>query len=438
MRSPRFDATLPTLKGNEPLPFFRSVKRILHTLVIGLIPLLTLLLGLQLGVQYEQQRLHSEFDQLEFLYKGGMGSGEVVTNPEDEVDVSLLWSVWRLLLTHYIHPEDLQVEPMLYGAVAGMVEAVGDPYSVFMTPSENQEFRQGLNGKLEGIGAELTLRENSVLIVAPIKGSPAARAGLLPGDEILEVDGVPTAGKSLNEVVSAIRGEKGTAVTLTIHREGEEGIRTVRITRDSIDIPSVEHERKETASGAVGYIAINQFADHTNTEVERALQELLSEPIDGIILDVRFNGGGYLDRAVDLASMFLRQGKVVSVARKEGEPEAHYVHGRPIDTQTPLVVLINEGSASASEIMAGALQDHKRATIIGKKSFGKGTVQEIFDLPGGASLRVTVAKWLTPSGRDLGKEGVDPDIVVERTPQDMEEERDPQLDRAMEWIFENN
>jgi carboxyl-terminal processing protease len=411
------------------------MKRILHTLTIGLIPLLTLFLGLQLGMQYEQQRLHSELSELEFLYKGGTGSGEVIADPEQDVDLALMWSVWRLLMVHYIHPEDIQVEPMLYGAVSGMVEAVGDPYSAFMTPSENQEFRQGLNGKLQGIGAELTLREDSVVIVAPLRGSPAAKAGLLPGDIVLEVDGVPTAGKTLNEVVQAIRGESGTEVALTIERPGEESIRTVRITRSNIDIPSVEYELKESGSGSVGYIAINQFADHTNTEVERALTELEEADLDGIILDVRFNGGGYLDRAVDLASMFLRHGKVVSVARKEGEPEAHYVHGRPIDTDTPLVVLMNEGSASASEILAGALQDHKRATIIGKKSFGKGTVQEIFELPGGASLRVTVAKWLTPSGRDLGKEGVEPDIEVERTPQDMEAELDPQLDRAIEWIF---
>ncbi len=414
------------------------MKRFAHVFTIGLLPLLTLLLGLQLGVRYEEQRLQSELQNLEFLYRGGTGSGTVVTDPEAEVDISLLWSVWRLLITHYIHPEDLKSEPMLYGAVSGLVEAVGDPYSVFMTPAENREFHQSLNGRLQGIGAELTVRDSLVIVVAPIKGSPAARAGLLPEDIILEVDEKATTGMPLHEVVQMIRGPKGTTVTLTVQRGTEPTVRNLEITRAEIDVPSVESERKETASGSIGYIAINQFADHTNQEVDRALRELKKEPLDGIILDVRFNGGGYLDRAVDLASMFLRQGKVVSVARKEGEPEAHYVHGRPIDTDTPLVILINEGSASASEILAGALQDHKRATVIGKKSFGKGTIQEIFEMPGGSSLRVTVARWLTPNGRDLGKEGVDPDIEVARTAEDIEAGNDPQLDAAIRWIFSRN
>ncbi|MDD3896221.1 MAG: S41 family peptidase [Candidatus Peribacteraceae bacterium] len=411
------------------------MKRITHALTIILLPLATLLLGLQLGIRLEQNQLQNQFQELEFLYKGGAGSGQTIMNPAEEVDPAILWSIWRLLLAHYIHPEELKVESMLYGAVAGMVQSIGDPYSMFMTPSENKEFHESLNGTLQGIGAELTSRDGMIVIVAPIKGSPAARAGLLPEDIIVAVDGEETQGQTLQQVVGRIRGPKGTRVRLAIQREGEWATQEMEILRAEINVPSVEHERKETGSGAIGYIAINQFAEHTNKEVERVLKELKEEPLKGIILDVRFNGGGYLDRAVDLASMFLQQGKVVSVARREGEPETHYVYGRPIDTDTPLVILINQGSASASEILAGALQDHKRATVIGEQSFGKGTVQEIFELPGGSSLRVTVAKWLTPNGRDLSKEGVEPDIVVVRTPQDMEEERDPQLDRAIEWLL---
>ncbi len=412
------------------------MKNIARILTIILLPLLTLLLGWQLGIRFEQKQLETRFQELEFLYAGNTGSGQLVMNPKEEVDPALLWAVWRLLLKHYIHPEDLQVQPMLYGAVSGLVKAVDDPYSVFMTPSENKEFHQSLNGQLQGIGAELTLRDNVVVIVAPLKGSPAAEAGLQPEDIILEVDGIPIQGETLNETVQKIRGPKGTEVTLTIQRKDELELKSIVIVRDQIDIPSVEYERKETGSGAIGYISVNQFADNTNKEVEKALFALKKEPLDGIIIDVRFNGGGYLDRAVDLVSMFLSQGNVVSVARREGKPEAHYVYGRPIDTDTPLVVLINEGSASASEILAGALQDHGRATIIGKKSFGKGTIQEIFELPGGSSLRVTVAKWLTPNGKDLGKEGVYPDIEIERTVEDMENELDPQMDAAIKWLFE--
>jgi len=413
------------------------MQRAIHILTIVILPLITLTLGWQLGMRYEYQQLENQFQELEFLFGGDSGSGHTIVSPEEEVNLSLMWAVWRLLLKHYIEPQDLQVQTMLYGAVGGLVRAVDDPYSVFMTPSENEAFHESLDGTLQGIGAELTLRQDQIIVVAPLKGSPAAATGLQPEDVILAVDGEDIFGETLDEVVQRIRGPKDTDVTLTIRRKGGWEPREMTIRRARIEIPSVEYERRETESGSIAYIEINQFADNTTEEVEDALQILQKEPIDGIILDVRYNGGGYLDRAVDLVSMFLKQGKVVSVGRKEGEPEAHYVYGRPIDTTTPLVVLINEGSASASEILAGALQDHKRATIIGKKSFGKGTVQEIFELPGGSSVRITVARWFTPNGRDLGKEGIEPDIDVDLTAEDTEEGRDPQLEEAMEILLES-
>jgi len=411
------------------------MKQLLRILVITILPLVTLILGWQLGARFEEKQLTDQFHELEFLYSGNVGSGELIMDPEEEVDPALLWAVWRLMLKNYISPEDLQVQPMLYGATRGLVEAIEDPYSVFMTPSENKDFRQSLNGELQGIGAELTLRDGAVTVVAPLKGSPAAKAGLLPKDIIIEVDGETIEKESLHETVQRIRGPKGTQVTLTIIRENEPEPLTFNINRAEIKIPSVEYELKETSTGSIGYISINQFAEDTNDEVEEALLALEKEDMDGIILDVRFNGGGYLDRAVDLVSMFMQQGKVVSVQRRIGEPDAHYVYGRPIDTETPMVVLINEGSASASEILAGALQDNGRATIIGKQSFGKGTVQEIFELPGGASVRITVAKWLTPNGLNLGEEGVTPDIEIDRSPEDFDAELDPQMDAAMELLF---
>jgi len=338
------------------------------------------------------------------------------------------------MLKHYIHPEELEVQPMLYGAVRGLVRSAGDPYSVFMNPSENTEFHQSLNGELEGIGAELTLRNDLIVVVAPLKGSPASKAGLLPEDIIVKVDGESTEGETLHETVQRIRGPRGTDVMLTVYRE-KEGNVEITITRQHINVPSVESELLETDDGTVAYITINQFAEDTTKETRKALETLLDDNPDGLIVDVRYNGGGYLDRAIDLVSMFLQKGKVVSVARKEGSPEAHFVYGRPINTEIPMAVLINQGSASASEILAGALQDHGRATIIGMTSFGKGTIQEIFSLPGGSSLRITVAKWLTPNGTDLGKEGVHPDIEVDRTPEDVEQELDPQLDKALEILL---
>jgi len=412
------------------------VARFLRASTLIILPLLMLLLGWQLGVRYEQRSLEETSRKLEMLYSGAAGSGQLVSDPEKEVDLSLLWGVWRLLLKHYIAPEDLQVTPLVFGAVQGLVHAVGDAYTAFMTPPENKSFRQALEGKLQGIGAELTLREGQIVIVAPLKGSPAAKAGLLPGDVIVQVGEVTIEGETLQQVVQRIRGPKGTRVTLTILRHGSVEPLTFTIVRDDIDVPSVESRILTTATGSLGYIALNQFGEHSIVEFKEALQSIAQEPLKGLIVDLRFNGGGYLDGAVELASLFLHQGKVVSVERRGAEPEHHYVYGRPLLPDIPLAVIINQGSASASEIVAGALQDHGRATVIGKKSFGKGTVQEVIDLPGGSSLRVTTARWLTPNGKNLGKEGVDPDIDIDRTEEDFDAGRDSQLDAAVEWLLD--
>ncbi|MDD5103800.1 MAG: S41 family peptidase, partial [Candidatus Peribacteraceae bacterium] len=283
----------------------------------------------------------------------------------------------------------------------------------------------------------LTMKDGSIVVVAPLKGSPAQEAGLLPEDTIIMVDGTDVTSETLTNVVQRIRGPKGTSVKLTIVRKDQTEPVELTIKRDDIQIPSVEFSVKETGSGSIGVISINQFGDNTVQEVEESVRDFIrsEKPIAGIVIDLRYNGGGYLDGAVELASIFLKQGKVVTVQRREGEPVSHYVNGRPLEPDLPLAVIINEGSASASEIFAGAIQNHKRGIIIGKTSFGKGTVQEVFDLPGGSSLRVTVARWLTPGGKDLSKEGIHPDIEVDRTPQDTAAKSDPQLDAAMEWLF---
>lgn len=402
------------------------------------LPLLTLALGWQLGVTFERNALMEERERLEMLSTGGVGSGALVTDPEREVDLALFWGVWRLLLKHYISPEELQTTPLLFGAIEGLVRAVGDPYTVFMTPSQNKDFHDSLEGKLQGIGAELTFRDGVIVVVAPLKGSPAAGAGILPEDIITHVDKQDIAGMSLQDVVQRIRGKKGTTVELTVVRPGTYDPLTFTIVREEIHIPSIETKTLETSTGSLAYIALNQFGDGSIEEFKGALQSFDGKDVRGLILDLRNNGGGYLEGAVELVSLFLRKGKVVSVERREiDEPEHHYVYGRPLVPDLALVVLINQGSASASEIVAGALQDHKRATVIGMKSFGKGTVQEVLDLPGGSSVRVTTARWLTPLGKNLGKEGVHPDIVVERTAADFEADRDPQLRAAEEWLLDH-
>jgi len=412
------------------------MRNFLRVSTLVLLPLMTLALGWQLGARFEQAELNDLSEHLELLYTGKTASGTVLSHPEEEIDISLLWGVWRLLLQNYITPEDLNSRDMVYGAVGGLTRAIGDPYTTFMTPVENKEFHQSLQGRLEGIGAELTMRNEQVVVVAPLKGSPASKAGLEPEDIILKVDDVDIAGEMLSQVVDRIRGPKGTHVTLIVSRKGEMEPMEIAITRDRITIPSTEYELKLTASGAVGYIQLNQFGDETVKEMREALNALRVKEPEGIIIDVRFNGGGYLEGAVEIASMFMGQGKVVSVERREGEPTNHYVSGRPSDPDIPLAILINEGSASASEILAGSLQDADRATVIGKKSFGKGTVQEVFDLPGNASVRITIAKWLTPLGHDLGMEGVTPDIEVGRTRENILSDFDPQLDAALEWLLD--
>jgi len=412
------------------------MRRSLRFAIGVLLPLMTLAIGWQLGARYEQEQLNELSERLELLYTGKTGTGSVLADPEKEVDISLLWGVWRLLIKHYISSENLDQRAMVYGAVGGLTRAVGDPYTTFMTPVENKEFHQSLQGKLEGIGAELTMRNEQVVVVVPLKGSPAEEAGLEPEDVILKVDDVDIAGETLNQVVDRIRGPQGTSVTLTILREGENDLLTLSILRARITIPSTQQELKLTGSGTLGYIQLNQFGDGTVGEVREALRALRAENPKGIILDVRSNGGGYLEGAVEIASMFLSQGKVVTVERRDGEPTNHYVSGRPSDPTIPLAILINEGSASASEILAGALQDSDRAKVIGKQSFGKGTVQEVFDLPGNASVRITIAKWLTPLGHDLGSAGVTPDIEVDLTREDVAAGRDPQLSAAMEWLLD--
>lgn len=411
---------------------------IFRRFTIVLLSLLALVLGWELGVTYELKQLSAERQRLDELFSPAAGSGQTVKNdPQKEVDITLLWSVWRILDKYYLSPQDLKINPMVYGAVNGLVQSVGDPYTVFMTPQDSKTFQNALNGTLEGIGAQLDSEGGMITVVAPLKGSPAEKAGLKPRDVIIKVDNFEIKGMKLEDVVSKIRGPKGTKVLLTVIHASQKTPVSVTVIRDSIQVPSVESKVIKTSSGTVGYVALNQFGSDSMAEMRKALQDFSSEKINGIVLDLRFNGGGYLDGAEELVSMFLKEGKVVSVVRRDGPAEEHVVSGNPLLPEAPLVVLINEGSASASEITAGALQDQYRAKIIGAKSFGKGTVQEVIELPGGASLRVTTAKWLTPAGHDIAKKGIMPDIVVGRTEADYKSGKDPQLDAAEAWLLDH-
>ncbi|HLD07834.1 MAG TPA: S41 family peptidase [Candidatus Peribacterales bacterium] len=395
-------------------------------------------LGFQLGIETERQhslKMQKAFEQHFQLTGSGVTFKE---DPEKEVDMGLFWTVWRMLDRHYVNPAALTIDELRFGAVKGLVEGVGDPYSAFMTPKESNDFQESLEGTLQGIGAELALRDGVIVVVAPLKGSPAQAAGLLPLDIITHVNGESIEGFSLNDAVQRIRGPKGTEVKITVFRPAISEVLELTIIREEIHVPSVEHEVLQTGSGSVGYVSLNQFGNDTTAETKEALEEFLKEPIEGLILDLRFNGGGYLEGAIEVASFFLKQGKIVSVHRRDTEVETHYAFGNPLIPDLPMVVLINQGSASASEIVAGALQDNHRALIMGETSFGKGTVQEVIDLPGGGSLRVTVATWHTPNGKDLSKEGVKPDRVI---PLDMKEYaagNDLQKEKAAEFLLDGS
>ena len=405
---------------------------------------LIFLLGWQLGVLREQgaKRLTilSGSGGSGLIEPGESASGVTVRNPRRDVDISLVWDVWDALTDHYIESEKLYVSPLVYGAAEGLTRAVGDPYTVFMTPQENDDFRDGLKGNLEGIGAELTLEDGIVIIVTPLKGSPAERAGLRARDIIQNVDAQSVEGLNLSQVVDRIRGPKGTTVKLTILRDagGKAETLDVTITREEIHVPSVESKIIESGGKRLGYVALNQFGESSILELRKELEAFKNGKVHGAILDLRNNGGGYLDGAAELVSLFVREGIVVSVERRQGSSDVQRVNGKVLFPDLPLVVLQNEATASASEIVTGALQDHGRAVIVGQKSFGKGTVQEVVDLPGGTSLRVTVARWLTPKGKNLGKEGVIPDIVIEMPtdpPQKFgEPSKDAQLDAAVEVL----
>lgn len=365
-----------------------------------------------------------------------------ITNLElkkpESVDFGVFWQAWQAISDKYVGTYSTQ--KLIYGAIKGMTEALGDPYSSFLDSTENSQLKQDLSGKFEGIGAELSRKDNKIIVIAPLADSPAEKAGLKAQDQILAVDGQDTANLSLDETVSKIRGAKGTEVTLLINRQGFQAPREYKITRNLITVSSVKWEVLASpgvagGKGEIGYIQINQFGDDTSGLVKKAAQELNQKKPKAIVLDLRNNPGGYLDSAVDVASLFVPKGSVVVKEQyKDGHKDELKTTFEPILKDYKLIVLVNEGSASASEIVAGALQDLRKATLVGKKTFGKGSVQEIENLDSSAVLKLTIAKWLTPNDRIIDKEGIKPDIEVELTDEDQAQDRDPQLNRALEEV----
>jgi carboxyl-terminal processing protease len=330
-------------------------------------------------------------------------------------DSGLFDEAVKTLNEKYVDRTKLDSKKEFYGSIKGMVASVGDPYTFFLTPEENKEAKDDLGGRFEGIGAQLGLKNNRIVVVAPLKNSPAEQAGIMAGDYIIKVDGKPTKDWALTQAVSKIRGPKGTKLSLTLLRDTKEF--TVTLTRDQIHVDSVELSYQDNAA----IIKVNQFAETTNSEWDTAVDEVASkwnsQAISGLVIDLRDNPGGFLDSAVYLSSEFLKEGKLV--VKQESTVNGNHDYfvtrsGKLLDI--PITVLINKGSASASEIFSGAIRDHKRGTLVGEKSFGKGSVQEALDLKGGAGLHVTVAKWILPAGEWINGKGIEPSVKVENKP----------------------
>ncbi len=353
---------------------------------------------------------------------------------ESEVDLGLFWKVWEEIGEKYINVEKLDQEVMVYGAIEGFVNSLNDPYTVFMTPTDTEEFLISLDGQLEGIGAELTVTDGLLTVVTPLKGSPAERAGILPNDVIYKIEGEDARDMTLMDAITIIRGEKGTTVNLTIVRESEDEAFDVSIVRDAIEVDSISVENLD--SGVV-YIAVNQFNDKTEEQFSEAISDMILDEPEGLIIDLRFNGGGYLDISVEMLSHLLPNDEKAVIIRernKEDEVQRTVSHSKLLNV--PLVVLVNEGSASASEIVAGAIQDHERGVVMGTTSFGKGSVQEVEYFNDGSSLRLTIAKWLTPEERDIDEVGITPDIVLEISDEDIENQFDSQKQAAIDYLLE--
>jgi len=348
-------------------------------------------------------------------------------NPKD-LDFSLFWDVWQRLEKSYLDKKALNSQNMYWGAIKGMVESLGDPYTVFLPPSDNKQAKEDLSGEFEGVGIQLGYKDSQLAVIAPLKGTPAYAAGVKAGDLILKIDDKETTGITLPEAVKLIRGPKGTKVKLTLLHEGEKESYEAVIVRDKITVPSVELEFIDN----IAHLKLTRFGDKTGDEWEKAVEEILGKNgIKGVVLDLRDNPGGYLSGAIFIASEFLDKGVIVQQEGTSGVKETFSVNRQGKLTKVKLVVVVNEGSASASEIVAGALQDYGRAKIVGQKTFGKGTIQEAQELKDGAGLHITTARWLLPKGRSIDKEGIKPDFEVKDDPKT---EVDEQLEKALKLV----
>ncbi len=383
-----------------------------------------------------------------FGFERGKQSSQIVNTPikigdvvlenktsstDNTIDFSLFWSTWDLLRNKYVNSDQLDARKLVYGAIKGMLQATGDPYTTFFDPEENKKFNEDISGNFEGIGAELGVKTGILTVVAPLQGAPAEKAGLRAGDKIIKIDGKAASDMSVEDAVNHIRGPKNTTVVLTIFREGSKDTQELSIVRNIINVKSVTLSFKENN---IADITVTKFGDDTEKGFSDAITKVVASHPRGLIIDLRNNPGGYLETAVTVASKLIPKGKIVVI--EEGpskKQDKMYTRGGDVASGLETVVLINEGSASASEILAGALRENRtNVTLVGKKSFGKGSVQEFIETPQKTAAKITVAHWLTPNGNQINELGIKPDIEVELTGDDYIAGRDPQMDAAIKQI----
>ena len=353
---------------------------------------------------------------------------------ETEVDLSSFWKVWNIIDEKYPDASKITNEKRIYGAISGLLDSLNDPYSVFFLPDEAKSFEEDIAGNFTGVGMEVGNKDKVLTVIAPLKNTPAYRAGIKSGDKIIKIDDTTTAGLSVEKAVKLIRGEKGTTVTLTILRDGEKEPMVIKIVREIITIPTIDTEKRRDG---IFVIKLYSFSANSTGLFRNAIKKFYESDGNKLLLDLRGNPGGYLDAAVNIASWFLPSGKpvVIEDSGKEGKQKIFRSRGYNLfNDNLKFVILIDGGSASASEILAGAMQDYKRAKLVGTKSFGKGSVQEVVRMAGGTLLKITVAKWFTPNGVSISDKGLTPDYVVEFTKKDSDAKVDPQMNKAVELL----
>jgi carboxyl-terminal processing protease len=411
---------------------------VIKTIIFAVSILVLMLISFGAGLYLSgTNKLIAKLAEKESVYLGKLtgkysqDSGKRLTQ---DIDFNLYWEVWDILKSRYVDKGKVNEKELFYGSLRGLASSLEDPYTVFFDPKDSQDFSNDLSGTFEGIGAEIGIRNGVITVIAPLSGMPAEKAGLKAGDKIIAINGTSTANMTVDEAVSKIRGPKDTEVKLTIFRQGLKETEDYKIKRDVIYVKSVKTELRKDK---IFVITITNFNEDTVGLFKEAVREAIKNNPKGIIIDLRNNPGGFLDSAVNLASEWVPNGQViVSEKSSDGKEDVSYnSEGVQHLNSYPTIVLVNGGSASASEILAGALKDYGLAKIVGEKTFGKGSVQGLELLSDGSLIKITVAKWFTPQGDSINEEGIKPDVEIRFSEDDFKDNRDSQLNSAVNILF---